>query len=302
MSLRLTFVSRVSISEAMGRAGRGKRAGKQAKTLAERADRHRLYEAAVQDTESEVRFVSRTFSKLRGRKALTLREGFSGTSKLCLTWVQSDRQRRAWGIDLDGPTLDWGRVNHLEPAEADCAARVELVETNVLAHVKPKVDIALGFNFSYFCFKSREQLRKYFVAAFSGLNEDGVLFLDCYGGTEVPKADEEAREVELDNGSTVTYRWVHDSFNPINHDLQAHIAFDFDDGSTLDPAFHYDWRHWSLPEIRELLMEAGFTKVHVYWEIEDDQGEGTGRFRDATDGENEGIWWVFIAAEREPKP
>ena len=31
------------------------------KTMAEQADRHRLYEASVQDTEPELEFVSQTF-------------------------------------------------------------------------------------------------------------------------------------------------------------------------------------------------------------------------------------------------
>jgi hypothetical protein len=278
-------------------ADRKKRRGRVAPTMARSADRHRLYEASVQDTDAEVEFLDRTYRRLRKRSATTLREGFCGTAKLCLTWVESRQDRRAWGVDLHGPTLRWGEKNHLAGADRDARDRVELVQANVLDHASPAVDIAVGFNFSYWCFQTREALRAYFESACAGLAEDGVLFLDCYGGTEVPKADVEERIVELD-GSEFTYRWVHDSFNPLTHNLRAHIEFELADGSTIPRAFRYDWRMWSLPEIRELLLEAGFRSVHVYWEDEDEDGDGNGRYRERRSADNEGIWWVYIAAVR----
>jgi len=33
---------------------------------------------------------------------------------------------------------------------------------------------------------------------------------------------------------------------------------------SLDRAFSYYWRMWTLPELQELLQEAGFVKVTVY--------------------------------------
>ena len=41
-------------------------------------------------------------------------------------------------------------------------------------------------------------------------------------------------------------------------------------GSKLKDAFIYKWRLWSIPEVRELLAEAGFSRSEVYWEGEDD--------------------------------
>ena len=40
-------------------------------TMAERADRHELYESAVQNVEEECKFVSTTFEQIRGRQALS---------------------------------------------------------------------------------------------------------------------------------------------------------------------------------------------------------------------------------------
>jgi hypothetical protein len=35
------------------------------------------------------------------------------------------------------------------------------------------------------------------------------------------------------------------------------------EGSALRDAFRYDWRIWSLPELRDLLNEAGFSRGEV---------------------------------------
>ncbi len=43
----------------------------------------------------------------------------------------------------------------------------------------------------------------------------------------------------------------------------CHIDFKFEDGSVQKRAFSYDWRLWILPEIREVLAEAGFRRSTV---------------------------------------
>ena len=55
----------------------------------------------------------------------------------------------------------------------------------------------------------------------------------------------------------------------------CHIHFKFKDGSRIKKAFSYDWRLWTLPEIREVMEEAGFSNTRVYWEDEDEEGEGS---------------------------
>jgi hypothetical protein len=52
------------------------------------------------------------------------------------------------------------------------------------------------------------------------------------------------------------------------------------------------------PELRDILLEAGFSKVHFYWEKTDAKGEGTGVFYEPDYVENQEIWWTYIAAER----
>jgi len=272
------------------------------KTMASQADIHALYEKAVQEPESDVEFYNDTYQKIRGKKPMVLREDFCGTALISTEWCKSDPARKAIGVDLDGPTLDWGKQHNLEPAGEDITSRIELIQANVLEVAEPKADITCAMNFSYNIFKTRETLREYFAAARKGLKEDGIFILDMFGGTEAMDEMEEEREIdELDD---VDYVWDQDSFNPITNDIICYIHFNFSDGSEIQRAFTYHWRLWSIPEVRELMLEAGFSKVRVYWEKfvdsdddDDDELEGTGEYYEAMEVENQESWIIYIAAE-----
>lgn len=271
------------------------------------ADRHELYELSVQDPPSEVEFITRSYRKLRGRKPLSIREDFCGTAVFSLAWAKSDPRRTAIGVDLDRETLDWGLEQRIRPAGPEVAERVTLRCANVLDPSPPLVDVAVGFNFSYWCFETREDLRRYFEAARAGIIPGGVLYLDAYGGTEVPMPDANEREVIdergiVNGGEPFTYEWEQIDYNPITAHMNCAIHFEFDDGSRLDRAFSYSWRVWTLPELRELLLEAGFTKVRFWSEREDSDGDGLGVYDETDALDNEGVWWVYISAENGPKP
>ena len=53
----------------------------------------------------------------------------------------------------------------------------------------------------------------------------------------------------------------------------------------------------TIPEVRELLADAGFTRTDVYWEGADEDGEGTGQYSrlDSLQGD-EGAWVSYIVA------
>jgi hypothetical protein len=92
------------------------------------------------------------------------------------------------------------------------------------------------------------------------------------------------------------YLWKQESFNPVNHDASFSISFKFADGSKLKKAFEYHWRFWSIPEVREMLAEAGFSESHVYFETEDDDGESTGEWQRAEVSESHAVWLAYIVA------
>jgi hypothetical protein len=60
-------------------------------------------------------------------------------------------------------------------------------------------------------------------------------------------------------------------------------------------AFTYDWRIWSIPELRDLLIEAGFTETAVYWETEH-KGEATGEYAKSELGDNAYSWIAQVVA------
>lgn len=262
-------------------------------TLAEQADRHALYEQSVQNVESEVEFIRDTFKELRGREPVSFREDFCGTAAAACEWIRQGPEKSAIGVDIDEQVLDWGRRHNVAAMQPDQQARLQLHRESVLDVVTEPVDVVGAFNFSYYLFKTRDEMRAYFRAACRGLKPDGILFLDGFGGHEA--AEEMKEKTKYDN---FTYIWDQASFHPISGDMLCHIHFKFPDGSKLKKAFSYSWRLWTLPEIREVLAEAGFQRITVYWEGTDEDGEGDGEFKPDEQGEADAGWIVYITAER----
>lgn len=264
---------------------------------ADQADRHRLYELAVQCAEAEVDFVAETFAKLRGRPAQILREDFCGTAAVCCDWVSRDDKHQAVGVDLDPDVLSWGEAHRVAPLSKSQQQRVQLLEANVLDAKSEPADVLLAMNFSYWLFKERAELVNYFRTAHANLVEDGVMFLDAYGGYDSFKEVDEEREID-DDADGFTYIWDQAAFNPITNHLICHIHFAFNDGSVMEEAFTYDWRLYTLPEIRDALHEAGFKKTTVYWQGWDDDGEASGDFYPAEDADADAGWICYISAEK----
>lgn len=272
-------------------AGRKKKAKPPALT-AKTADRHALYQTAVQAPELDVALLERTFKRRARRAARTLREDFCGTALLCSQWVKSHRERRATGVDIDPSVLAWGRTHNIEPL-GDAARRVELVQGDVRDVRTGKHDIVCAFNYSYWYFKERTEMRRYFEAVKEALEPDGVFILDLFGGWEAVQVLEEERRYE-----GFRYVWDQAAFNPITHDFKAHIHFRFPDGSKIEPAFTYDWRMWTLPELRDLLEEVGYVNIECLWEGEDEAGEGNGIFRPRKHVTNDPAFNAYLVAGR----
>lgn len=262
-----------------------------ARPAARCADRHDLYEKAVQNPPADVRFIRQTFRRLRGRDPLRLREDFCGTAAMCASWVRGRAAAHAAGLDLDESTLNWGIRRHLLPL-GRAASRVTLIRQDVLEPVPFRSDVVVAFNFSYFTFKEKKTLLRYFTAARSALARDGILYLDHFGGPEAMELREERAEME-----SFTYVWDQAAFNPITHELTCHIHFDFPDGSRMRRAFTYHWRLWHIPELEELLREAGFRRTIVYWQgTERKTGEANGVYRPSRKGDNAPAYVCYLVA------
>ncbi|MGF1468495.1 MAG: class I SAM-dependent methyltransferase [Sandaracinaceae bacterium] len=273
--------------------GRAKGKGK-GRLSAGTADPHDLYQRTVQDTAFEVQLIRKLFRRRVGRPARSLREDFCGTALLCADWVRSHPERTALGVDIDPKVLRWGEEHNVAPLGED-RHRVTLRRADVRAPSDDRSDVLVAFNYSYFCFRDRPSLRAYFEAARGHLRDDGLLLLDLFGGWEAQQVIEEERKYR-----GYRYVWHQAAFNPIDHHLEAHIHFRFADGTELRNAFTYKWRLWTLPEVQELLLEAGFPHVEVLWEDEDEDLEGTGTFRPRTKVRNDPGFNAYLLASASP--
>ena len=63
---------------------------------------------------------------------------------------------------------------------------------------------------------------------------------------------------------------------------------------TINKAFTYDWRLWTLPEIQEILVEAGFSTAEVYLHDFNDEGESDEIFRLRKTYENTQGWVAYV--------
>ena len=254
-------------------------------------NKYRFYENAVQAHENDIEFVNDEYKKIYRRRPKTLREDFGGTAALACDWVKQSKNHNAWAIDLDPEPIKYGINNHYAKLSDTEKKRMKYVEGNVLDNYSFKTDIVVAFNFSYFIFKKRNELLSYFKKVKKGLNKDGAFFIDLFGGTDSYEPIEE--ETEHDNFS---YYWDCESFNPITHESLYYIHFKTPDGIKHKKVFTYDWRMWTLMELREILDDAGFSKTLAYWEGDDDDGSGDGNFYTTEEAENCESWVTYLVA------
>ena len=259
------------------------------------ADRHVLYQKSVQAPEADARFYDRWFRKYAGRPLRILREDFCGTAVLACHHVKRHPENRAIGVDLHWPTLAWGRIHNVRPLlNEEQQQRLQLLQENVLAVQKPLADAILALNFSYSVFKARADLLAYLKNCHRSLRPGGVLFLDAWGGPDVLQA-----KTDKTRHKGFVYEWEQRRYDPISHDIECAIHFAFPDGSRLRDAFVYEWRLWTLAELRELFAEAGFATIDVLWEGTDQAtGGGNGVFRKTVRGGMDEAWIAIVVGQK----
>lgn len=264
------------------------------RTLADLADKFDCYQKSVQSPDNEVEFFEQAYKEAYGGKPVDLREDFCGTFAVCCEWVASKKTRRAVGIDLCPETLQWGRDHNLSRLKPKQQNRVQVLEQDVRTIQDEKADVLAAQNFSFWIFKTRTEVIEYFDLARQNLKSDGVLVMDMMGGREC-YSDAHTDKRKIGKGKKAfRYHWEQATFNPVTNDASFYITFKFQDGSQLKRAFEYHWRFWTIPEVREMLAEAGFRESHVYWELEDDDGEDTGIWERNEESANHPSWLAYV--------
>ncbi|MEX0741503.1 MAG: methyltransferase, partial [Phycisphaeraceae bacterium] len=210
---------------------------------ARRANRHQLYELAVQQPVLMVEFLAQAYEQIAGREPITLREDFAGTANLAATWVCSSPERKAVAVEIDPKMIAYAE-RHNRSALGEAGKRLKLIESDVRKSAA-KADVLTSLNFSHYIYHTRADLLSYFRHARRCLKPDGIFVLDAYGG---PGSYEIGTD-ERDHGDFI-YQWEQASFDPLNNRVVNHIHFVFPDGSKKRKAFTYDWRLWSIAELR----------------------------------------------------
>lgn len=253
--------------------------------------KYTFYEKSVQNTEAEVDNLNKFYEEAYGKKPYILREDFCGTGMLMCDWVRQSGEHQAFGLDLDPEPIAIGKDRHYSKLNDEQKSRVEYIEANVMNPSSRKADIVVAFNFSYFIFKKRKQLVEYFTSVRKSLNKEGVFLLDLFGGPECIMPLEEETEY-----NKFSYFWDCQKFNPITNECLYAIHFKPKGGKKFKNVFTYDWRMWSVPELREILEEAGFSQTFCYWEDDDEDGDGSGEYYRSEDEENCESYVVYLAA------
>ncbi|MGZ3774730.1 MAG: class I SAM-dependent methyltransferase [Pseudobdellovibrionaceae bacterium] len=255
-------------------------------------DKYELYRKAVQSAENDVLFIKNTYAELKGKAPRTFREDFCGTFALSTEWIKLNPRHESVGIDLDPEPMAYGRQHYLNKLTPEQQRRMKLIEGNVLDPNLPKADIIAAMNFSYFCFKQRELMKKYFANVYKALNKDGMFLVDLFGGSQCYDAIEDT--IKHDG---FTYYWDQTNFDPVTNEALFHIHFRVK-GHKIEQVFTYDWRLWSISELRDIMHEVGFKKTHVYWEGTAKDGSGDGNFTRVDHGEACQSWIAYIVGEK----
>jgi hypothetical protein len=225
-------------------------------------NRFDLFELAAQDPPREARFLE----AVHGGRPRRLADDFSGPGGIARAWVALSHDHEAVCVDIDGQPLEHAR----ERAERDLrdAARRVSYHWGGVVEAPGRVDVIAALNFAAGELHTRPELMTYLRHALARLEAGGVLVLDTYGGSDAWQPG--VQEVRLDTpDGAVVYEWEQIEADPLTARVRNAMHFRLPDGRRLDDAFEYDWRLWSVAELRDALREAGFRRTEVYTTLGD---------------------------------
>ncbi len=255
-------------------------------------DKYFYYIKSVQSPEEDIDFFTKTYQSIYSKKPYIFREDFCGTFITGLKWVKKHPKNQAIVIDKSLEPLTYGKKNHLTQLKNSDRKRLKIIKKSILSPRLESADIISVSNFSYFIFKEQERLLKYFKNVKRQLKKQGLFIIDVFGGSQCLEPCEES----IDHGG-FTYYWDQESFDPITHHGVFHIHFKRKNEKKRKKVFSYDWRMWSIPELKDILQRAGFSKTYIYWETSNSKGEGTGIFKKTSKGEPCETWIAYLVSK-----
>jgi len=235
-------------------------------------DRHHLYERTVQSPERVVQFLR----AIHGSSPRILGEDFSGTASVSRAWLRLVPDGAAIAVDRDPDVLERAR----DPATS---GRLERIQGDVRAATDPErhaADVLFVGNFSIGEIHERKDLVRYLARCRERLLAGGVFVCDTYGGPSAFRTGAVERSHWIEGGVRIRYVWEQREADPFTARVVCAMHFRLErDGEvfqSIEDAFVYRWRLWSVPELREAMLEAGFAWTEVRSDLYGDPGIGPG--------------------------
>ncbi len=220
-------------------------------------NRYDLYQLAVQSPDLQARFLR----ALHPATPTTLREDFSGPAALARAWIALDSRHRALAVDRDPEPLAHARAR-LAADQPDAATRVEFLEQDVRA-CRARADLIAAFNFALCELHERPHLLDYLRAAHASLTAGGFLACDLYAGAHALTPGTSKATIPTPSGP-LRYTWEQRHADPLTARVENAMHFKPSRQSPIRDAFVYHWRLWSIPELRDAMIDAGFSSTEVH--------------------------------------
>jgi hypothetical protein len=267
-------------------------------------DRFDLYELCVQSP----RHVASFLRGVHPGRPTVLGEDFCGTAAVSRRWIADadrlDEPGRAIAVDLDPEVLAKASSlndaaatgDRVRLARADCAASAPVSRDDA-------ADVIFVGNFSIGYIHTRAQLLTYLrrtrarlALGNSGFG-GGAFVCDTYGGATAFGLGGFERRHPSRGREVIRYAWQHETADPATSMVENSISFRVElDGEViaeLPRAFVYRWRLWSIAELREAMVEAGFARTAVYKDVNTPPGE---RPEPVEPGASLGEDWIVLVA------
>jgi SAM-dependent methyltransferase len=220
-------------------------------------DRHALYELCAQNPARDARMLR----ALHAGEPRVLGEDFSGTGAISRAWAGLFPGARAVAVDHDPEVL----------ARARGAPGVKAVCADVM-RVRERVDVIGVLNFSICELHDRARLVAYLAHARARLRRAGVFVADIYDGSDAFATGVVSQRVRLPGRGParfVRYQWEQRHADPTTGRVVNAMHFTLPPTASrprerLQDAFVYDWRLWSVPELRDAMAEAGYAATEVF--------------------------------------
>ncbi|HVZ93975.1 MAG TPA: hypothetical protein VG797_05655, partial [Phycisphaerales bacterium] len=128
---------------------------------------------------------------------------------------------------------------------------------------RPEADVIAAFNFAVCELHERADLLRYLKNSHTRLNRGGIFAADLYFGPGAWRRGVEKKKVRTAHG-IINYEWEQRSADPLTGRVENVIHFVLPRGKRMRNAFIYDWRLWSVAELRDAMTEAGFRSTEVH--------------------------------------